>query len=75
MLVSAPGPTSGTPHADQRVVAAAWLARSGLEEAIAETLTAKGHDLRRAWMASRLTVLRSWSAPSVAPRPDSPGPS
>jgi hypothetical protein len=42
--------------AEQRVVAAVWLARSGLEEAVAATLTAKGHDLRRAWMASRLTV-------------------
>jgi hypothetical protein len=42
--------------AEQRVVAAAQLARSGLELAVAETLTAKGHDLRRAWTASRLTV-------------------
>ena len=42
--------------AEQRVVAAAQLARSGLELAITETLTANGHDLRRAWMTSRLTV-------------------
>ena len=45
-----------TVPAEQRVVAAAHLARSGLELAVADVLSAKGHDLRRAWMGSRLTV-------------------
>lgn len=44
---------------EQRVVAAAHLARSGLELAVAEVFVEHGLDLRRAWMASRLTVLSS----------------
>jgi hypothetical protein len=41
---------------EQRVVAAAQLARSSLELAVADVLLKKGHNLSRAWMASRLTV-------------------
>ena len=41
---------------EQRVVAAAQLARSALERAVADVLVSKGHHLNRAWMASRLTV-------------------
>ncbi|MGD9525493.1 hypothetical protein [Pseudonocardia sp.] len=42
--------------AGQRVVAAAQLARSGLELAIVEVLAARGYDLRRARLTSRLIV-------------------
>ena len=52
--------------ADQRVVASAHLARSGFEIAVAELLAEHGLDLRRAWMASRLTVLNALVAPELA---------
>ena len=42
----------------QRIVAAAQLARMGLEEAVAAILRTHGIDLGRARMSSRLTVLR-----------------
>ena len=42
---------------EQRVVAAAHLARSGLELAVVEVLLRNAIDLRRARMTSRLTVL------------------
>jgi hypothetical protein len=46
---------------EQRVVAAALMARSGLEMAVTEWLCDRGLDLRRARMASRLTVFSALS--------------
>lgn len=47
----------------QRIVAAAQLARMGLEEAVAAVLRTHGIDLGRARMSSRLTVLHVLTVP------------
>lgn len=49
----------------QRIVAAAQLARMGLEEAVAAILRTHGIDLVRARMSSRLTVLHVLAGPST----------
>lgn len=43
---------------DQRIVAAAHLARSALEAGVTDLLADRGVDLRRAWVTSRLTVVQ-----------------